>query len=888
MQSLFVRIFAGMERQKIPFRGINMEVPPSHEEGGFLGDALGLRPAQGKLEFELPKESAQTGVPIDAFNDEDYLFKHPAAQDSEFIQYDVSAGTLIHRNTDPIQTLHTDSDEDFLDVTFIGKVLVYTTDKNKYFFKYLDETNLYQQVADLPEISAVCTPRGADSADELVGGQTFEDAKTEFLLKRDELDERGLYYGHALVRFAYKLYDGSIYRVSRPHYVGLGRPGGSSWDLSYLNDGTGSYPGEFSHIRGSGMFCEFSPTSDSEGADLDTWEGLIKSVVIYMSRPINPNQDIGAFSPGANYNGILPLNQEWEEQLMDSKNLLYKVDEADLTTNPFLGGVVILSQEVTFPPLSALPTLPPAPIDELSYDYELAAVNKVFNERQHMGEIITRYNELINPFFNVDGSRFNLGQWDRYIDDNTKNSDTPLAASYKVVYYLKLEDGSEKVLVYEDPTVYLYAGTPNVVMLKQFIAYPDSRAFKCVIKALDGVGQWFDFKTYDLKAHGRYNYSYAFSEKHEDAATRIATLRMSQVTNHTPGGTGSAMPPAAQHEYRRNIVAVTDVNNPWVVPVDQFYRIGNKDTVIKAINTVISEMSTSQFGEYPIYVFTSDGIYTMLQGGGTVLYAAISKANDEPAVSGETWAISGSIAFQSPRGICLINGRDVTCISDALDGAMYDDLNGAYLIEGGLATQLQKDKSFSDYIANGFIFGYDPLHNELWITNRTDEYLYAFHLPTATWWRRGFHHVWYTKWNERLLIKEGNQATTLMDAAKDDTGFTASVHGFITRPLVLSGEDYHKQIFQVKVSYAGYSFVPTRLEVFGSNDGLSWTSLGYSVASTSSQVKDITIGRLNASAKFFVIGFSVFGDPAQEDNFRKPHIKDITVQYKNKFTKRLR
>ncbi len=67
----------------------------------------------------------------------------------------------------------------------------------------------------------------------------------------------------------------------------------------------------------------------------------------------------------------------------------------------------------------------------------------------------------------------------------------------------------------------------------------------------------------------------------------------------------------------RNVLKVSALNSPMVFPVSQTYQPTNTEIVGLCSNT--TALSQGQFGQPPLYVFATDGVYAMSVGTGNVV-----------------------------------------------------------------------------------------------------------------------------------------------------------------------------------------------------------------------------------------------------------------------------
>lgn len=113
-------------------------------------------------------------------------------------------------------------------------------------------------------------------------------------------------------------------------------------------------------------------------------------------------------------------------------------------------------------------------------------------------------------------------------------------------------------------------------------------------------------------------------------------------------------------------VVVSAQNNPTYFSPENSYRIGGK---VLAVSPNAGAVSDVQVGQYPLAVFTDNGIYTLIQGDGKVLYSNVAKIAEDVMKEGSyVMPTTYGITFLSGDGVFLLVGRNCQRISLALDG----------------------------------------------------------------------------------------------------------------------------------------------------------------------------------------------------------------------------
>ena len=192
-------------------------------------------------------------------------------------------------------------------------------------------------------------------------------------------------------------------------------------------------------------------------------------------------------------------------------------------------------------------------------------------------------------------------------------------------------------------------------------------------------------------------------------------------------------------ENRYNVMKVSMVENPFVFPAGCTYTPSQGTIVGLSSNTVA--LSEGQFGQYPLYVFCSDGIWAMsVDTSGSVAYLAGNQVSRDVCVNAASiCGVGGGVLFAGKQGMMLIAGNSVKRISAALDNAgsmqkgVPDDLFAK--IPGLVSLEcISGDFDFQGYIANAFV-AYLPSHNEVLVGNAAHEYSFVYSLDSGVWTR---------------------------------------------------------------------------------------------------------------------------------------------------------
>ena len=128
----------------------------------------------------------------------------------------------------------------------------------------------------------------------------------------------------------------------------------------------------------------------------------------------------------------------------------------------------------------------------------------------------------------------------------------------------------------------------------------------------------------------------------------------------------SDYPTASPREQRiidlPNKIYTSEINNPFHFPVLGINTIGTG--TILGISSAVKALSEGQFGQFPLYAFTSEGVWA-LEVSNTGSYSARQPVTREVCINTNSITqIDNAVLFATNRGIMLISGSTAQCISE--------------------------------------------------------------------------------------------------------------------------------------------------------------------------------------------------------------------------------
>lgn len=219
---------------------------------------------------------------------------------------------------------------------------------------------------------------------------------------------------------------------------------------------------------------------------------------------------------------------------------------------------------------------------------------------------------------------------------------------------------------------------------KYYFFYPDPRATQAKIYCGSTVDA-----TLTLKEHPGLNGAYWVGSLPTD--------------NPAPSGSGSAPSTTdPSKELFPNQVWVSEVNNPFVFKAEGNITVGNGSII--GLSSLTQALSQGQFGQYPLIIFTTEGIRAASTGG-TGLFVAVHPMSREVALLDNPCITQtdGAVFFASKKGLMVVVGNEVKCVSEQLGGAV--------------AVLDNQSESFAKFLS-GAVVAYDYRDSLLWIMKK--------------------------------------------------------------------------------------------------------------------------------------------------------------------------
>lgn len=380
----------------------------------------------------------------------------------------------------------------------------------------------------------------------------------------------------------------------------------------------------------------------------------------------------------------------------------------------------------------------------------------------------------------------------------------------------------------------------KIIVLNDFVAYPDSRAYKIEFVSPNSNTGLPKMRVIYLTPSLSYNYAYWVQQDNSLQLAIQLDLDAPEVTE--------------RNTYSEHDVVIASANSlPFYYPVENSYKVDGNVTSLALMTEQISEVQT---GQWPVVIFTDSGIYSLEQGEGTVLYSRMIPIS-MATCRGIAVQTRKGVVYLSGNSINLLSGRQSTNLSESLEGELGLEIRECDSF--ALATQNDEELynitehlssvDFKKYI-EGAIIAYDntPSKEEIIISNSGYSYSYVFSLITQFWHKITDVYT-YTYNHYGLLVND--LKTNIVNMSSEMSDEAVVVH-LQSRPLKFDFEGF-KTIYRAIMRGA---FSPKEdkaygVYVFASNNLEDWAIV--SAGQTGQNLSSIRLYRSRKSYKYFIV-----------------------------------
>lgn len=821
---------------------------------GDLAGVIGLIPEDGAMKPVLPPKPI-----LVLASGEKVVFIHETSAFSHYIVKNASKRlSWTNGRKDDVQTtLRSFGSTEIYQVNAIGNTLIVLASDGIHYFLWKEDNSQYLYLGtEMPECSlsfglqaemkrtdefSISFSIGKGSIYNEFSEDTATRITDQVLAKvnkfiADESMEKGKFIYPFLVRYAYRLYDGSLTRHSAPILMICSSDVAPRVFWFHLKGEDNTYNNATLRVVSPVHTLDYALISNL--SSLNNWKDIIRSVDIFISKPIytydqngkctrfrNGNVDLSGYSVCKHINQAAstttyPLRYQYNEF---GKLYAFTFTPNELSQRP--GGVLDIPQKSAdavkedIRNCSQFYFLESIKIDSLSTqrtainvkeDYLQSLVTReVMNDDYDSHDkLISKYSFTYNQRLNMSGmkkrlfegfgadSLFNFSNG--YVYNWADADSTALDMTESVVCHVFIkQDGREIIVRGQYGTIGL--STPIL-----FFYYPNVNAYKAIIQRSSyGMGNIYEIP---LEQHSFLNGAFYFGGW-DDLSVKV-----------------SALPTVSTNQQRMidipNKIYTSEVNNPFYFPTLGINTVGTG--TILGICSAVKALSQGQFGQFPLYAFTTEGVWALeVSEAGT--YTARQPVTRDVCINADSITqIDSAVLFATDRGIMLISGSNSACISDTLDSDdafLFASLpHGEEIIDiAGYAPGAFEYLPFHDFLIACRMV-YDYTNQRIIVYNPKCAYAYVYSLKSKQWGMMESNiSDGVNSYPEALAMTTNGE---LVDFSQSDA--VSAIRGVIvTRPMKLNGADLLKTVDTI-IQRGFFRKGHVSSVLYGSRDLFNW------------------------------------------------------------------
>lgn len=340
--------------------------------------------------------------------------------------------------------------------------------------------------------------------------------------------------------------------------------------------------------------------------------------------------------------------------------------------------------------------------------------------------------------------------------------------------------------------------------LTPFIFYPNPFVHKCIVH-ITSTNKYYELP---MQPHDTLNGAYYFDGfYHGNVFSKLFTQVLfdeppvdfpEYCTQVNSGPTEAELAMEKLIEYP-NKIYTADANNPFVFSSENVNSVGASE--ILALASITKALSAGQFGQFPLYAFTSEGVWA-LETSATGSIASMHPVTRDVCINTSSITqIDDAVLFVTARGIMLLTGSDTACISDNINSNYpfdVSDLKGMDKLNNPRALKLFGSAHvFDDFIKSCNLL-YDYSHQRVIVyprstTPETNDIAYVYSLKSKTWsMMETCIAMSLNCYPYAICIDSSNNI--LNYSVEDKIGKVLTPQVILTRPLKLDAHDVLKTI----------------------------------------------------------------------------------------------
>lgn len=861
----------------IKYNGLSTVPPDNTCQDGDSAMLLNLVPEDGALKpVSAPKVVFKLG------ENHSVIYVHKATTYTHYIIIDTANKKLLWTiDGSNFTDLYSIGDKELYQVVGVGNTLIALTDAGMSYFLWKGNTSGYLFLGnDIPELPISFGLQGEmQRTDEFTlefdnlswetktkeGGSShvsyneFSDENKKKITSQvlakvnkfiaDRSTNKGKFIFPFLVRYAYRLYDGNLIRHSAPILMVCSTSCAPivMWRHLYGKNGLNR-----ADVRVVGMLhsLDYAVIKQTDIDLLKDWTDIVKSVDIFISKPIYTYNQNGECDKFFNYDEY--GDEAWGYSICKHTNqtadktkyplryqkkdmgYLYQMtfDKDNLGARP--GGILGLPRKDSstvkedIRNCSNFYFLESIKIEQLTTtrtllnieeDYLQSLVNRevMTDDYDSHDKIIPKYAFGYNARVNLANIRkklfdgFNAGAMlpftDGYVKHWSDASPTILDLKINISVSVFIKQDGKDVIVHGEAGVF---GYENPVL---FLYYPNGNAYKAIVSIGGYSGSLYEVP---LERHAFLNgafYYGGWNDLEKRTYNSPTTSSEEERTIEIP-----------------NKIYTSEVNNPFYFPVTGINTVGTGK--ILGISTAAKALSQGQFGQFPLYAFTDEGVWA-LEVNSTGGYSAKQPITRDVCLSSKSITqIDSAVLFTTDRGIMLLQGSQAMCISDVLNGENAVPITvlpkiDKILEHADLSKGTLRILPFMDFVRDCRMI-YDYEHQRIIAYNTSKEYncnyAYIFSLKSKQWGMMQSNIADnVNSYPDALAVLNDGSLVNFSD--ETDEVYKSIV---VSRPIKLDAYDIHKSVDTI-IQRGVFKKGHVKSILYASNDLYNWVPVWSSI-----------------------------------------------------------
>ena len=711
----------------IDIRGINRKVGSSSNDVGFCSELINLKQDNG-VKVVPQKEIVSANIPYKRVS------LHRIGKKINYIgiKDDATGVSVVHfdpKSGEEIYTFKTFSAGSEIHYSLLNNQVVISdkTAVKEYVYKF-DGTysQLYNGYEFNPSIELLSSLISSTDTNEKILAPSKEQYVGSLQAAVNKFEKENPEYceGYFLYAFTLTYYDGTEDTMFGLNFMNASRNSAVVKDFITVTgyDNTSSNDQRFikTNFAWSGYYKRYAVKMNANQDLYDKFKGLVKNVNMYVSKPITKypltRDNVSVGGMGWNDNELssvvsLSVTPQNADKTGLEKTLLYK--QKTWSLEEFCDGIY---EYLRF---GGDEQTTGATMEVYGSNIDRAGKMYTYNNRVHF------YDSKVRLLLN--GGNVTYSPYKSYADVGFNEY---IEATATVLAYLK---SSTDTLVYRyDNCNVILANTAYdseyKLVLADMVMFDDTRVNKLEFVITGSKPINYDSvmnKKFEvtLSPSPAYNYAYCFG----GPANTIKST-----------GTFSGTYPTLVDTYdETEVINVSAGGNPMVFPVAHSYKFKGNITAVSVATDAISDV---QVGQYPLTVFTDNGIFALEQGNGEVLYSNIVPISNDVCVNDSVLPIRQGIAYIAHNSLWVLSGRNSTKMSELLEGNIDTNIqNNESFTKCCCGNLYNISQSLSQVDFRTFVkdanLSWSPTSNEIIVSNKAYNYSYVYDFINNSWYK---------------------------------------------------------------------------------------------------------------------------------------------------------